>query len=135
MTMKKRTLTFVLLFASLLAAAIWGIKEFAASDTMRLFQPLTVTVRNESDFDIVSMETGIVEKGSKDVHDKSLPSGGSVKLKPRLALRGEGAVYLRFADSRGDSKVATVCGYTEYLSGKSVVTIGNNSVTVDEDCR
>lgn len=43
-------------------------------------------------------------------------------------------MYMKFTDSRGKSTQETVCGYTEYLSGYSKVTITNERTIVVEKC-
>lgn len=36
-----------------------------------------------------------------------------------VTIRGEGAIYMKYTDSSGDTIEKTVCGYTESLSGNS----------------
>lgn len=98
------------------------------------FQAFTVTINNQSDNDIVSIETGLIKGTSKDTYTKIIKSGEKTKIKPELSLSGEGAVYIKYTDSKGNTKEKTVCGYTESLSGNSKVTIDNNKVTVEENC-
>ncbi len=94
----------------------------------------SVTISNKSDYDLVSVETGIVSGVSKDLYDKIINAGSKAKIKPELRLTGEGAIYLKYTDSRGDSKDAVVCGYTESLSGRSMVTVYNDRVDVKQNC-
>ncbi|MGV2964313.1 hypothetical protein [Paenibacillus sp. AGC30] len=107
------------------------------------FRHLRITIHNQSDYDITNIQASLVqgdnslnnnESGSTYVFDKDIPSGANVKFAPQLKLSGEGALSLAFTDSRGKTYNKTVCGYTEYLSGNSYVTVTNENVTVKEEC-
>ncbi|MCA0756518.1 hypothetical protein KP806_15795 [Paenibacillus sp. N4] len=108
------------------------------------FQSFSVKIINQSKHDIVSIETGIIESASaagivegdsKDRSSKTVKSGEEVRIKPKLSLSGEGAVYLKFSNSGGEEYIKTVCSYTESLSGFSEVTVRDDGITVEEDCR
>lgn len=105
------------------------------TDNFIYFEDYSITIRNKSDYDIVSVEIGIIKGTSKDIYTKKIISGEKIKIKPELSLTGEGAIYMKYTDSRGDTIEKTVCGYTESLSGNSKVTISNDKVTVEENCR
>ncbi|MEK3683156.1 hypothetical protein [Paenibacillus sp. FSL R10-2736] len=113
----------------------YGILSMAAQ-----FQSFKVTVYNESDFDLSILETGVVTNAaagaSTDELGKTLSSGKTIKIRPRLSLSGEGGIYLKYTDPRAPEVAQTVgiCSYTESLSGYSKVTITNNKVTVKENC-
>ncbi|KHL94721.1 hypothetical protein QW71_16595 [Paenibacillus sp. IHB B 3415] len=113
----------------------YGILSMAAQ-----FQSFRVTVNNESDFDLSILETGVVTGAaagaSTDELRKTLSSGKTIKIRPRLSLSGEGGIYLKYTDPRAPDVLQTigVCSYTESLSGYSKVTITNNKVTVKENC-
>ncbi|MGC5774441.1 hypothetical protein [Paenibacillus pabuli] len=64
---------------------------------------------------------------------ENIPSGENLKFAPQLQISGESSVYLTFTDSRGETYHEMVCGYAEYLSGNSYVTITNETVTVKEE--
>ncbi|WP_433747912.1 hypothetical protein [Paenibacillus amylolyticus] len=107
------------------------------------FRHLRITIHNQSDYDLTNIQASLVqgdnslnnnESGSSYVFDKNIPSGANVKFAPQLKLAGEGVVSLAFTDSRGKTYNKTVCGYTEYLSGNSYVTVTNENVTVKEEC-
>ncbi|MEK4363552.1 hypothetical protein MKX68_13885 [Paenibacillus sp. FSL M8-0212] len=107
------------------------------------FRHLRITIHNQSDYDLTNIQASLVqgdnssnnnESGSTYVFDKDIPSGTNVKFAPRLKLSGEGAISLAFTDSRGKTYNKMVCGYTEYLSGNSYVTVTNENVTVKEEC-
>ncbi|GGG03904.1 hypothetical protein [Paenibacillus abyssi] len=98
------------------------------------FQSFSVTINNNSDYNIESVEVGIIKGTSKDIYTEPIKSGETVKIKPKLSLNGEGAIYIKYIDSRGGTREKTVCGYTEYLSGYSKVTISNVKATVEEKC-
>lgn len=107
------------------------------------FRHLRITIHNQSDYDLTNIQASLVqgdnslnnnENGSTYVFDKDIPSGANVKFAPQLKLSGEGVVSLAFTDSRGKTYNKTVCGYTEYLSGNSYVTVTNENVTVKDEC-
>lgn len=119
----------VILFVSvcLLMFAIGPTLEF-----LKPFKRFTVTVDNQSDYEVMSIETGIIQRESKDLYANTIKSGQKKKIKPDLKHSGEGA--MKFTDSRGQTKEETVCSYTEYLSGYSTITIYNDRTTVVEKC-
>lgn len=130
--------TAVIAAVFILAAQVnskYGILSMAAQ-----FQSFRVTVNNESDFDLSILETGVVTGAgagaSTDELGKTLSSGKTIKIRPRLSLSGEGGIYLKYTDPRAPDVLQTigVCSYTESLSGYSKVTITNNKVTVKENC-
>ncbi|RED64929.1 hypothetical protein [Cohnella lupini] len=94
----------------------------------------TVTVHNESDKDIVIVKAGLVSTDSKQLLDKKIDSGDHGSIRPDLPLTGEGAVYLEYIDSKGDTRNVVVCGYTESLSGRSKLTIRNDRFEVEQKC-
>ncbi|OMF36709.1 hypothetical protein BK133_08670 [Paenibacillus sp. FSL H8-0548] len=102
------------------------------TDNFGYFQSFSVTINNQSDYDIVSVETGIVAGTSKHIYDKQIKAGDSARIKPKLSLVGEGAVYLKYTDSRGDVTETSACGYTESLSGRIKLTITNDGVIENE---
>lgn len=131
--MRKRFFIGIAIFTLATVVAL-GIGTM--SNILSFFKSFSVTVDNQSDFDIVSVETGILQMNSdtKDSYSKTIKSGQKVKIKPELSLKGEGSIYMKFIDSRGTSTQETVCGYTEYLSGHSKVTITNEHITIVEKC-
>lgn len=106
------------------------------------YRHLRITIHNQSDYNLTNIQASLVqgesfninESGSTYIFDKDVSSGSNVKFAPQLKLSGEGAVSLAFTDSRGKTYNKTVCGYTEYLSGNSYVTVTNENVTVKEEC-
>ncbi|MBB6634292.1 hypothetical protein [Cohnella thailandensis] len=131
----------VLLVAILLILAISSLWK---SELFRQFQSYTLTIDNQSDYDIVSVETGIMtsdssgktmESGSKHTYSKAIKTGQDQTIKPKLVIAGEGGIYMKFIDSRGESRQRTICSYTEYASGYSTVTINNDDVIIEENCR
>ncbi|MFJ2046291.1 hypothetical protein ACIOBL_22035 [Paenibacillus taichungensis] len=107
------------------------------------FKDLRITIHNQSDYDLSNIKASLTkddhssntnENGSIYNLNKAVPSGEQVKFAPQLQLSGEGSVYLEFTNSRGETYNKTVCGYTEYLSGNSYVTVTNETITVREDC-
>lgn len=113
------------------------------SELFREFRSFSVKIVNKSDYDLVSVETGILQSdssgnavasGSKDTYDKKIKAGREKAIKPKLRIDGEGGIYLKYTDSRGETVQKTVCSYTEYVSGYSTVTIHNDKVEVQEKC-
>ncbi|MFC3800840.1 hypothetical protein [Cohnella sp. GCM10012308] len=129
-------------FAALLITlfVVWKTND----EFFRQFRSFSVTVVNQSDYDLVSVETGIlrsdaagnaVQGGSKNTYGKTIKAGHEKVISPKLSLNGEGGIYLKYTDSRGQTVQKTVCSYTESASGYSTVTIRNDRVDVKENCR
>lgn len=111
-------------------------------DFVNQFRSFSVTIDNQSDYDLTSVETGVlvsgpngeaVESDSKETLDQTIESGEKLKIRPILSLSGEGGIYLRY-NSEGKETKKTICSYTESLSGYSKVIITNSNVTVEEKC-
>ena len=130
----------IILSAILLGIAIVAFMSFL--DAVDPFRHLRITIHNQSDYNLTNIQASLVqgesfninESGSTYIFDKDVSSGSNVKFAPQLKLSGEGAVSLTFTDSRGKTYNKTVCGYTEYLSGNSYVTVTNENVTVKDEC-
>ncbi|MFD2659782.1 hypothetical protein [Paenibacillus thailandensis] len=146
-TMKRTLAAFILgivVVGGLIAYAINdALNDEEVQSVLNMFRPFTVTVHNQSESDIVIIETGIldsdgaggvVKTGSKDMAGKTIKSGKSAKIKPDLELTGEGGVYMLYADAEGNQVEQTICGYTESLTGRSVVTVTGDRTTVEQDC-
>ncbi|CAM4271944.1 hypothetical protein FHS16_002052 [Paenibacillus endophyticus] len=117
--------------AVLLMGLIWEAVS-AQTDHFAYFQRFAITVHNESDFDLVSIETGIVSSSEKDIVDRRIKAGASAVIKPKLSMSGEGAVYLKYTDSQGNTKETIACGYTESLTGRTAITIDNDGISKNE---
>ncbi|MGO4733113.1 hypothetical protein [Paenibacillus sp. 2KB_22] len=130
----------IILSAIVLGIAIVAFMSFL--DAVDPFRHLRITIHNQSDYDLTNIQASLAqgdsyntnESGSTYVFKKDIPSGVKVKFAPQLKLSGEGTVSLEFTDSRGKTYNKMVCGYTEYLSGNSYVTVTNENVTVKEEC-
>lgn len=132
----------IILSAILLVIGIIAFKSLL--NAVDPFRHLRITIHNQSDYDLTNIQANLAqgdnsfnnnnENGSTYIFKKDIPSGSNVKFAPQLKLSGEGAVSLTFTDSRGKTYNKTVCGYTEYLSGNSYVTVTNENVTVKEEC-
>lgn len=112
-------------------------------EIFRPFRSFSVTVVNASDYDLVTVETGIlssdtsgntVKSGAKHTYAKTIKAGHEKVISPKLSLTGEGGIYLKYTDSRGETVQRTVCSYTESASGYSTVTIQNDQIEVKENC-
>lgn len=114
------------------------------------FRKLRITIDNQSDYDITQIQAGAVtgesslldsasaekqeESGLLYTLNMNITKGQKAKFSPQLNIKGEGSVYVTFKDSRGKTYKETACGYTESLSGTSLITITNENVTVKENC-
>ncbi|QJD87009.1 hypothetical protein [Cohnella herbarum] len=136
MSMKYRfVLIAALAFVLLLFAGKWAI------NLLEPFRSFTVTVHNESGRPIVAVETGIntgspnTSDVSKHDYEEVIDAGESVKIKPRLTVSGESSIYQKFTYENGETKDVVVCGYTEYASGYSKVTLrADGTVDVEQKC-
>ncbi|MGN7415095.1 hypothetical protein [Paenibacillus sp. SAF-068] len=130
----------IILSAILIVIGIIAFKSLL--NAVDPFRHLRITIHNQSDYDLTNIQANLAqgdsyntnENGSTYIFEKDVPSGSDVKFAPQLKLSGEGSVFLEFTDSRGKTYNKTVCGYTEYLSGNSYVTVTNENVTVIEEC-
>ncbi len=122
---------FVVLLLVLIIFFYQWVKNITESYPVGSF---SVTISNESDADVVIVSAGIVSRDSKQRYDKKISAGERGKIRPDLRLTGEGAVYLEYTDSEGGSQNVVVCGYTEYLSGNSKLTIRNDRFEVEQNC-
>lgn len=107
------------------------------------FRHLRITIHNQSDYDLSNITARLNSgmdsfntnnEGTIHTLMKGVASGEKMKFAPQLRLSGEASIYLEFTDSRGKTYNETVCGYTEYLSGNSYVTVTNEKITVKEEC-
>lgn len=136
MSMKYRFVLIAgLIFVLLLFAGKWAI------NLLEPFRSFTVTVHNESGRPIVAVETGVSRvsqassANSRHDYDEVINAGESVKIKPRLTVSGENSIYQKFTYENGETKDVVVCGYTEYASGYSTVTLrADGTVDVEQKC-
>lgn len=132
MKIKIKPLWTVVLSIIIVVGLVFAIKVIVQSNVfefLKQFRSFNVTIDNQSDYDLTSVETG-----SKDEFDKEIKSGDVVKITPNLSISGEGRVYLKYSDSRGETSNEMICSYTETLSGYSNVIITNENVKIDEKC-
>ncbi|GAS84574.1 hypothetical protein [Paenibacillus amylolyticus] len=131
----------IILSAIILGVAIVAFMSFL--NAMDPFRHLRITIHNKSDYDLTNIQASLTngdnsfnnnESGSLHLLEENIPSGENLKFLPQLQVSGESSVYLTFTDSRGKTYNEVVCGYTEYLSGNSYVTVTNENVTVKEEC-
>ena len=116
-----------------LAAGAGAAQLLKSTGIWSLMRDFTVTVTNETDSDIVILESGLGSGDSRDVLNRTVKSGETYKFKPKLDVQGENSVYMAHTNTAGETIRTTVCGYTEYLSGSAKVTVGD-SVEVEQDC-
>jgi hypothetical protein len=137
--LKKRSVLITLLVVVIVIVVFYGIIRIYKEniDFFNMFMSFSVTIDNQSDFDIVTIETGLskgIEGSSKIIHEDELKSGSKITIRPNLHITGENGVYLEFTDSRGKTTRKSVCSYTESLSGHTNVTVMNDKVDVHEKC-
>jgi hypothetical protein len=127
----------LLLMAATLMVTLLAFFVVWAKNLLEPFRAFTVTVANESEHAIISVETGIRSGGtgnSKHLYEDKIETGSSITIKPKLRSSGEGVIYQKFVFADGNSKETIACGYTEYVSGHSTVTIRNDRIEVEQDC-
>jgi hypothetical protein len=137
--LKKRSVLITLLVVVIVVVVFYGIIRLYKEniDFFNMFMSFSVTIDNQSDFDILSIETGLArgtEGSTKIIHEDELKSGSKITIRPSLHITGENGVYLEFTDSRGKTTRKSVCSYTESLSGHTDVTVMNDKVDVHENC-
>ena len=139
-----------LMIALGLFLALGTIVVMSFLNAMDPFRKLRITIDNQSDYDITQIKTGItnwkqpiLDSSTADKKEDSdllytfseeIVSGKKIKYTPKLHFLGESSVYVIFKDSRGNTYTKTACGYTESVSGTSLITITNENVTVKENC-
>lgn len=124
----------------LIVAGLNSLK--GSSGFFRQFQSFSLTVINQSDYDLISVETGIVQsdaegntiEGSQHLYSNVIESGQEAVIRPRLTIKGEGGIYMKYTDSTGKEAQKGVCSYTESASGYAIVTITNDNIKVEEKC-
>ncbi|WP_156114817.1 hypothetical protein [Paenibacillus sp. FSL R5-0345] len=129
--MKRRFFIGISIFSMGIVIAL-GIGTI--SNILTPFKSFLLTVDNQSDDEISSIEIGLLHTDSKELFTNPIKKGETKKFKPTLSLSGEGSIYLKYTDAKGRSTQETVCGYTEYLSGYSTVTITNEGTTIVQQC-
>ncbi|MEK5254978.1 hypothetical protein NST74_16065 [Paenibacillus sp. FSL F4-0125] len=129
--MKRRFFIGISIFSMGIVIAL-GIGTI--SNLLTPFKSFLLTVDNQSDDEISSIEIGLIHTDSKELFIDHIKKGETKKFKPTLSLSGEGSIYLKYTDAKGQSTQEMVCGYTEYLSGYSTVTITNKGTTIVQQC-
>ncbi|MEK4348906.1 hypothetical protein [Paenibacillus sp. FSL P4-0184] len=129
--MKRRFFIGIAIFSMGIVIA-FGISTI--SNILSPFKSFLLTVDNQSDDDISSIEIGLIHTDSKELFTSPIKKGETKRFKPTLSLSGEGSIYLKYTNAKGQSTQETVCGYTEFLSGYSTVTITNEGTTVVQQC-
>ncbi|MCR2806539.1 hypothetical protein [Paenibacillus soyae] len=124
---------FIAVVVVILAAGVGSVQLLKSAGIWNLMQPFTVTVKNETDKDIVIIEAGLVQGESKVALNRTVRSGKTYKFKPDLNVQGENGVYMTHTNADGETVQTSVCGYTESLSGSAKVTVGDR-VEVEQDC-
>jgi hypothetical protein len=96
MKIKKRSIILLVASFSLMILVFLGFNWLR--NITDQFKSFSVTIKNKSDYDIVSIETGIINGASNDIHTEKIKSGETSKINPILSLKGEGAIYIKYTD-------------------------------------
>ncbi|ANE45646.1 hypothetical protein SY83_04285 [Paenibacillus swuensis] len=136
---KKNTLILLVLIATISVGLVIAKAIPEISSVLNLFRNFTVVIHNQSDHAVKAIEIGVDSSGQTKgtpsaTYNRTIQKKTKVKFTPQLRMTGEGSIYLKYTDSKGNTVKKTICSYTETLSGHSKVTIKNNEVTVVEDC-
>jgi hypothetical protein len=143
--MIKKTLLFSIVFVATVTLTIVGATALYKDNSTLFdqFRGFSVTIDNQSDFELSVIEAGIlhsdsegnvVEGASKSPVGKTLAGGKRLTVKPELSISGEGGIYLKMTDADGETVTHVVCSYTESLSGKTEVTVTNDDVEIEQNC-
>jgi len=138
MKLRKKSIIIIAVVAILAAGIFLAYQTY--ENLLRQFQSFTVEIVNQSELDIVKVETGLLSgtpsqpDESKHSFEQPIASGKKAKITPKLKFFGEGSIYMEFTDSSGKTTQKTVCSYTESASGYSTVTITDKQITVEEHC-
>lgn len=105
--MKRRFFIGISIF---LVGIVIAIGIGTISNILTPFKSFSLTVDNQSDDDISSIEIGLIDTDSKELFTSPIKKDHMKKFKPTLSLSGEGAIYLKYTDAKGQSTQETVCG-------------------------
>ncbi|QJC52569.1 hypothetical protein HGI30_14020 [Paenibacillus albicereus] len=129
----------------LILAAVAGLflVGFPLYSLSKEFRPFRLTVHNQSgkSVDVLAIyirslnESGIEGVSSLDRLSRKLGSGRKATFKPALEHAGEGTIYVEYRIGGDRQSMKTVvCGYTEYASGFSTLTLKGTEVQLKQRC-
>ncbi|PLT46561.1 hypothetical protein B8V81_0785 [Paenibacillus pasadenensis] len=129
----------------LILAAIAGLflVGFPLYSLSKEFRPFRLTVDNQSgkSVDVLAISirsrdgSGIEGVSSLDRLSRTVDNGRKATFKPALEHAGEGSIYVEYRiGGDRDSVKTVVCGYTEYASGFSTLTLKGTEVQLEQNC-
>jgi len=129
---RNRMLSLITIIVSVCAIIIIAAQAFGILHTMR---PLTVTLKNNTDSEIISVEFRMTPMDTPYVFERTVPAGESRNIRPEFENAVEGELTFTAVDAEGRRYTGTACGYTSTLSGESNITIDADGVTIQSECR
>lgn len=128
---RNRLLSLITIIVSVCAIIIIATQAFGILHSMR---PLTITLKNNTDSEIISVEFRMTHMDTPYVFERTVPSGESRNIRPEFDNLIEGELTFTAVDAEGHRYTGIACGYTSRLSGESTITIDANGVTIQSEC-
>lgn len=128
---RNRLLSLITVIISVGAVIIIATQAFGILHVMR---PLTVTLKNNSDAEIISVEFRMTHMDTPYVFERTVPAGESRNIRPEFEDLIEGELTFTAVDAEGHRYTGIACGYTSGLNGESAVTIDTDGVTIQAEC-
>lgn len=128
---RNRLLSLITIIVSVCAIIIIATQAFGILHAMR---PLTVTLKNNTNSEIISVEFRMTHMDTPYVFERSVPAGESRNIRPEFENLIEGELTFTAIDAEGHRYTGIACGYTSTLSGESTVTIDTDGVTIQAEC-
>jgi len=127
---RNRLLSLITIIVSVCTIII-AAQAFGILHSMR---PLTVTLKNNTNSEIISVEFRMPHMDTPYVFERTIPAGESRNIRPEFENLVEGEMTFTAADAEGRRYTGIACGYTSRLSGESTVTIDANGVAIQAEC-
>lgn len=128
---RNRLLSLITIIVSVCAILIIATQAFGMLHAMR---PLTVSLKNNTNSEIISVEFRMSHMDTPYVFERTVPAGESRNIRPEFDNLVEGELTFTAVDAEGQRYTGIACGYTSTLSGESTVTIDSNGVTIQAEC-
>jgi len=128
---RNRLLSLITIIVSVCTIIIIAAQAFGILHSMR---PLTVTLKNNTNSEIISVEFRMTHMDTPYVFERTIPAGESRNIRPEFENLVEGEMTFTAADAEGHRYTGIACGYTSRLSGESTVTIDANGVAIQAEC-
>ncbi|MEJ8307259.1 hypothetical protein [Saccharibacillus sacchari] len=128
---RNRLLSLITIIVSVCTIIIIATQAFGILHAMR---PLTVTLKNNTNSEIMSVEFRMTHMDAPYVFERAVPAGESRNIRPEFENLVEGELTFTAVDAEGHVYTGIACGYTSTLSGESTVTIDTDEVTIQAEC-